>query len=72
MQKNYSGRNIRKFRESKNMSLQTLSNCLLQYDIHLTPADLDKIESGDRVVRDFELLGFMFVFRRPFEDFSQE
>ena len=69
MQKNYSGRNIRKFRESNNMSLQSLSNCLLQHDIHLSPTDLDKIESGDRVVYDYELLGFMFVFQRPFDDF---
>lgn len=65
---NASGENIRKFREERNMSQEQLAAALQLKGLNLNQKAVSRIETGDRVVADFELLYFSEVFGVTLED----
>ena len=59
---NICGENIRHFRESRGMSQEHLASALQLIGLDLTQKAISRIETGDRVVPDYELLYFCKVF----------
>ncbi len=60
---NVIGNIIRYHREKNNLSLSQLSNRLMLIGIDIPKASIQKIENGNRVIKDYELVGFAKIFK---------
>ena len=60
---NLSGSNIKRLREQAGMSQERLAAALQLIGLDLNQKAVSRIETGDRVVPDFELLFFAEVFQ---------
>lgn len=60
---NVIGLKIRYFREKNGWSLSELSNKLMLQGIDIPKSSLQRMETGGRVIRDYELAGFSKVFK---------
>ena len=60
---NLSGANIKRLREQAGMSQERLAAALQLIGLDLNQKAVSRIETGDRVVPDFELLFFAEVFQ---------
>jgi transcriptional regulator with XRE-family HTH domain len=64
---NASGETIRRLRERNKLSQEQLAAKLQCVDCNLVQKSISRIETGDRLVADFELLAFAKVFDVPLE-----
>ena len=69
---NMVGANIRKFRISKNMSQQMLSNKLEMMAIYICRGSISRIEDKQRTVTDIELYGIAKVLGVTIADLFEE
>ena len=53
---------IKEYRIKNNLSLSQLSNKLMLVGIDIPKSSLQRIEVGQRVIKDYELIGFLKVF----------
>lgn len=60
---NVIGSKIKFYREKNNWSLSQLSNRLMLIGIDIPKSSLQRIEVGDRVIKDYELAGLAKVFK---------
>ena len=59
---NILGNTIKEYRIKNNLSLSQLSNKLMLVVIDIPKSSLQRIEVGQRVIKDYELIGFLKVF----------
>ena len=59
---NILGNTIKEYRIKSNLSLSQLSNKLMLVGIDIPKSSLQRIEVGQRVIKDYELIGFLKVF----------
>lgn len=64
---NVSSNKIKELREKNNLSLSKLSAKLSLMGIDISKPSLHKLETGKRVVKDFELYGLSCIFNVPIE-----
>lgn len=64
---NASGQNIRELREAAGLSQEKLAAKLQLYGLNLNQKSISRIESGDRVIPDFELIYFADILKVPIE-----
>ncbi|MBQ7920244.1 MAG: helix-turn-helix transcriptional regulator [Lachnospiraceae bacterium] len=62
---NASGRNIKLLREAAGLSQEQLAGKLQLAGLNLNQKAISRIETGDRVVPDFELIFFSEIFNVP-------
>ncbi len=62
---NISGEKIKEYREKSGFSQEQLAAKLQLVGLNLNQKAISRIETGDRVVPDFELLYFSEIFRVP-------
>lgn len=62
-QANICGENIKRLRLERKMSQTDLAAKLQTYNVILEQKSISRIESGDRVVADYELLAFSKIFK---------
>lgn len=60
---NVIGLKIKYYREKNGWSLSELSNRLMLQGIDIPKSSLQRMETGGRVIRDYELAGFSKVFK---------
>ena len=60
---NVTGKKIKFYREKNGWSLSELSNRLMLQGIDIPKSSLQRMETGGRVIRDYELAGFSKVFK---------
>ena len=58
---NVIGPQIRKYREQSNLSQSELSNKLLLIGIDIPKNSIQRLECGDRIIKDYELAGISKV-----------
>ena len=75
-QLNVSGKRIKQLRVENHLSLSGLSTKLALMGIDISKPSLHKIETGKRIIKDYELFGLSAVFKVPLEellaDFAEE
>ena len=62
---NISGGKIKEYREKSGLSQEQLAAKLQLAGLNLNQKAISRIETGDRVIPDFELLYFSNIFRVP-------
>ncbi len=65
---NVSGKKIKQLRMKNNLSLSKLSTKLALLGIDISKPSLHKLETGNRILKDYELFGLSIVFRVPVEE----
>lgn len=60
---NVIGKKIKYYREKGNLSQQGLSNKLQLVGVDIPKNSLQRIEKGNRIIKDYELAGFAKVFK---------
>ena len=63
---------IKELREKNNLSLSKLSTKLALMGIDISKPSLYKLETGKRVLKDFELYGLAHVFNVPLEELLED
>lgn len=63
---------VRKYREDKNMSLSQVSNKLQLLGIDISKPSLQNIESGKRVVKEYEFYALCKVFDVSMEEMLKD
>ena len=71
-QLNVTGKKIKELRVKNNLSLSGLSTKLALMGIDITKPSLHKLETGHRILKDYELFGLSMVFKVPIEDFISD
>lgn len=73
---NVIGKKIKFYREKGNLSQQGLVNKLQLVGVDIPKNSLQRIEKGNRIIKDYELAGFAKVFKTSadtlLEDFMQD
>ncbi len=69
---NVIGNTLRKYRESKNLSLSQLSNELMLMGIDIPKSSLQNIEVGKRVVKEYEFYALCSIFNVPMEEMLKD
>ena len=69
---NVSGKKIKELRVKNNLSLSGLSTKLALMGIDISKPSLHKLETGHRILKDYELFGLSMVFKVPIEDFISD
>ncbi len=73
---NVIGKKIKFYREKGNLSQQGLVNKLQLVGVDIPKNSLQRIEKGNRIIKDYELAGFAKVFKISgdtlLEDFMQD
>ena len=69
---NVSSNKIKELREKNNLSLSQLSAKLALMGIDIPKPSLHKIETGKRVIKDFELYALACVFNVSMEDLLED
>ena len=65
---NFSSKKIKQLREQNNLSLSGLSTKLALMGIDISKPSLHKLETGKRILKDYELYGLSQVFKVPIEE----
>ena len=65
---NVSSNKIKELRIKNNLSLSALSTKLALIGVDIPKQSLYKIETGNRIVKDFELYALAYIFKVPMED----
>lgn len=65
---NVSNRKIKELRIKNQLSLSALSTKLALWGIDIPKPSLHKLEKGDRIIKDYELYAFSYIFNVPVED----
>lgn len=65
---NVSSQKIKELREKNNLSLSGLSTKLALMGIDITKPSLHKLETGNRILKDYELYALSQVFKVPIEE----
>lgn len=66
---NVSGKKIKQLRIKNNLSLSGLSTKLALMGIDISKPSLHKLETGNRILKDYELYGLSVVFKVSIEEF---
>ena len=69
---NVSGKKIKELRIKNKLTLSALSIKLALIGIDIPKQSLYKLETGDRVIKDFELYGFAHIFKVPMENLLED
>ena len=69
---NVISKNLKTIRKNKNISLNSLSDKLMLMGIDISKPSLYKLETGKRVLKDFELYGLAHVFNVPLEELLED
>lgn len=70
--KNVSGSILRELRTNDKLSQQDLAQKLQLLGIELTSKEISKIETGNRLVQDFELFAFAKIFNVSADTFAKK
>ena len=65
---NVSNKKIRELRIKNNLSLSALSTKLALLGIDIPKPSLHKLEQGNRIIKDYELYAFAYIFKVPIEE----
>ena len=65
---NVTSKKIKELRQKNNLSLSALSTKLALMGIDISKPSLHKLETGKRILKDYELLGLSYVFNVPIEE----
>lgn len=65
---NVSNKKIRELRIKNHLSLSALSTKLALLGIDIPKPSLHKLEKGDRIIKDYELYAFSYIFKVPIEE----
>lgn len=71
-QLNVTEKKIKELRVKNNLSLSGLSTKLALMGIDISKPSLHKLETGHRILKDYELFGISMVFKVPIEDFISD
>lgn len=71
-QLNVTGKKIKELRVKNNLSLSGLSTKLALMGIDISKPSLHKLETGHRILKNYELFGLSMVFKVPIEDFISD
>ena len=71
-QLNVTGKKIKELRVKNNLTLSGLSTKLALMGIDISKPSLHKLETGHRILKDYELFGLSMVFKVPIEDFISD
>ena len=69
---NVIGNKIKKYRQIEHLSLSQLSNKLLLLGIDIPKSSLQNIETGKRVIKEYEFYAFCKVFNVSMEDMLRD
>lgn len=69
---NVIGNNVKRYREAEHISLSQLSNKLLLLGIDIPKSSLQNIETGKRVVKEYEFCALCKVFNVSMEDMLKD
>ena len=69
---NVTGKKIKELRIKNNLSLSGLSTKLALLGIDIPKPSLHKLETGKRILKDYELFGMAVVFNVPVEEFLSD
>lgn len=69
---NVISKNVKKYREDQNMSLSMLSNKLQLMGIDIPKSSLQNIESGKRIVKEYEFYALCKIFNISMEDMLKD
>lgn len=69
---NVIGNKIKKYRQIEHLSLSQLSNKLLLLGIDIPKSSLQNIETGKRVIKEYEFYAFCKVFNVSMEDMLKD
>ena len=65
---NIIGKKVRYYREQLGITQEQLAACMQINGVQLTQKAISRIESGERIVTDFELKAFAPVLKTTYED----
>ena len=65
---NIIGKNIKKYRELKGLTLRELSEKLELYGLTIYNSDIHNIEHGKKTIRDYEIKGFCLALDVSLDD----
>ena len=65
---NVSSKKIKELREKNHLSLSALSTKLALMGIDIPKPSLHKLETGKRILKDYELYGLSHIFKVPIEE----
>ncbi len=65
---NVSSKKIKELREKNHLSLSALSTKLALMGIDISKPSLHKLETGKRILKDYELYGLSHIFKVPIEE----
>ena len=71
-QLNVTGKKIKELRIKNNLSLSGLSTKLALMGIDISKPSLHKLETGNRILKDYELFGLSMVFKVPIQEFISD
>lgn len=69
---NVTARKIKELRIKNNLSLSGLSTKLALIGIDISKPSLHKLETGKRILKDYELFGLSVIFDVPVEEFLSD
>ena len=69
---NVTGKKIKELRIKNNLSLSGLSTKLALMGIDISKPSLHKLETGNRILKDYELFGLSMVFKVPIQEFISD
>ena len=69
---NVIGKKIKYYRENNNWSLTQLSNKLQLLGIDIPKNSLQRLEKGNRIIKEYELAGFAKVFQVSTDELLKE
>lgn len=69
---NVTARKIKELRIKNNLSLSGLSTKLALIGIDISKPSLHKLETGNRILKDYELFGLSVIFDVPVEEFLSD
>lgn len=68
-QLNVTGKKIKELRVKNKLSLSGLSTKLALLGIDISKPSLHKLETGSRILKDYELFGLSMIFKVPIDEF---
>lgn len=71
-QLNVTEKKIKELRIKNNLSLSGLSTKLALMGIDISKPSLHKLETGNRILKDYELFGLSMVFKVPIQEFISD
>lgn len=69
---NVSYKKIKELRIKNKLSLSMLSTKLALLGIDIPKPSLHKLEKGERIIKDFELYAFAYIFKVPIEELLED